>query len=318
MPALEYEKKTRVVLATAQLEASLVGLLTSDPRFEVTIAPATNEQELARVAADAEILITRSYNRVTRKVMEGAAGLKAVAQAASGIDNIDLDAARELGIEVLSLPGINANAVAELVFGFLISLTRTVPLYTRQVRDGVWQREDCVSRHELAHYRLGLVGLGHVGTAMARLARVFGMPVTALDPYLNKPDFAERGAMRAAGLQELLEQSDIVSLHVPLTDETRRMIGAGEIAQIRRGGILINAARGEVIDLAAALKALESNHLGGLALDVFDSEPPSIRFPDDPRLILTPHIAGCTHECRTASGERLYEKIVAFCGGDAR
>lgn len=248
-------------------------------------------------------------------MLESAPGLIAVAQATSGIDNIDVEAARERGVAVLHLPGINANAVGELVVGYMLSLTRTVALYTLQVRDGIWQREDCTTRHELSHYALGLVGLGHAGSTVARLTRAFGMKVRAFDPYLAVTDFVERQAGRCASLDDLLASSDIVSLHVPLTAETRRMIGAREIGMMRSGALLLNAARGEVLDLDAALQALERNHLGGLALDVFDPEPPDRSFPDDSRLILTPHIAGCSHECRTDSGQKLYDKIVECCWG---
>ncbi len=281
----------------------------------MAIDPVSPEGDLAKAASAAHVLVTRTFNRVTRNVLESAPGLIAVAQATSGIDNIDVEAARERGVAVLHLPGINANAVAELVVAYMLSLTRTVPLYTGQVRDGVWQREDCTTRHELAHYALGLVGLGHAGSAVARLARAFGMTVRAFDPYLSVADFAERQAGRCASLDELLASSDIVSLHVPLTAETRRMIGAREIGMMRIGALLLNAERGEVLDVDAALHALQRNHLGGLALDVFDPEPPDRSFPDDPRLILTPHIAGCTYECRTDSGQKLYDKIVDCCWG---
>lgn len=297
------------------MERSLLARLQDDPRCDVVVDPVSSEGDLAKVASAAHVLVTRTINRVTRKVLESAPELMAVAQATSGIDNIDVGAARERGVAVLHLPGINANAVAELVIGFMLSLTRTVPLYTRQVRDGVWQREDCTTRHDLGHYSLGLVGLGHAGTAVARLARAFGMTVRAFDPYLAASDFAERHATRCASLDELVASSDIVSLHVPLTAETQRLVGGREIGMMRSGTLLINAARGEVLDADAALQALERNHLGGLALDVFDPEPPGRSFPGDPRLILTPHIAGCTYECRTDSGERLYARIAEFLWG---
>jgi D-3-phosphoglycerate dehydrogenase len=194
----------------------------------------------------------------------------------------------------------------------MISLTRTVPAYTRELMRGVWNRDDCATRHELRHYRLGIIGLGEVGRRVARLSGMFGMRVAAVDPYITDLDFTERGARRAESLEALLKDSEILTLHVPLTPETRRMIGAPQIAAMPRGSMVINAARGEVLDHKAALDALWSNQLAGLALDVFDPEPPAHGFPDDPRLILTPHIGGCTHEAKAAIGAKLYEKIVAF------
>jgi phosphoglycerate dehydrogenase-like enzyme len=285
---------------------------TADPRFDVSLKPVKSEDDLAGIVGDCEILVTRAYNKVSRRVLDRAAGLKLIAQGTSGTDNIDDVAARERGITILSLPGENANAVAELVIGFMISLTRTIPFYTREVAAGKWPRDDCATRHEMSHFRLGIVGLGQVGRRVARLAGAFGMRVSAFDPYIEDKDFQERGATRVPSLDALLAASDIVTVHVPLSSETRHMVGAKEIARLHPGSILINAARGEIVDQSAALAALASNHLAGLALDVFDPEPVHGPLPDDPRLILTPHIAGCSHECKTAIGARLFEKITAF------
>ena len=302
----------RKLLIAADVDRSLHEQASKDGRFEIVDRPVRTEEELAAIVGDCEVLVTRSFNRVSRKVIDRAPRLQLIAQGTSGTDNIDHDAARERGITVLNLPGANADAVAELMIGFMIALTRTVPAYTRELVSGVWNRDDCAMRHELRHHRLGIIGLGEVGRRLARLASLFLMHARAVDPYITDSDFAERGATRVRSLDELLRNSDIVTMHLPLTTETRRMIGAREIALMPRGSILINAARGEVLDQAAALEALQSNHLGGLALDVFDPEPPKHALPDNPRLILTPHIGGCTHEAKAAIGAKLYEKIVQF------
>jgi len=300
------------LLIAADVDRSLHERAAADGRFEIVDRPVRTEEELAAIVGECDVLVTRSFNRVTRHVIERASQLELIAQGTSGTDNIDHAAARERGITVLNLPGTNADAVAEMVIAAMISLTRTIPAYTRELVRGVWNREDCATRHELRHYRFGIVGLGEVGRRVARLAGVFGMRVAAIDPYISDRDFVERGAVRVRSLDELLKSSDIVTLHVPLTPETRRMIRAPQIASMPRGSVLINAARGEVLDQKAALDALQSNHLNGLALDVFDPEPPPHGFPDDPRLILTPHIGGCTHEAKAAIGAKLYEKIVEF------
>ncbi len=281
-------------------------------RFDVVHQPVRTEDELAAIAGDAHILVTRAYNKVTRRVIEAAPHLELIAQGTSGIDNIDLEAARERGVAVIHMPGVNANAVAELVIGFMISMTRTVPFYTRQVVNGTFSRDDCATRHELRHHRLGIIGLGQVGTLVAKLAGAFGMRVQAYDPYLQDPDFSSRGATRATSLHALLASTDILTLHVPLTAETRAMIGSSELRILPRGSYAINASRGEVLDQQAALTALAENHLAGLALDVFDPEPPNTPLPDDPRLILTPHIAGCSYEVKSTVGGRLFERIVEF------
>ena len=300
------------LLIAADVDRSLHERAAADGRFEIIERPVRTEDELMAIVGECDVLVTRSFNRVTRRVIDRAPRLELIAQGTSGTDNIDHAAARERGITILNLPGANADAVAELVICFMIALTRTVPAYTRELMGGVWNREDCASRHELRHHRLGIVGLGEVGRRVARLAGVFGMPVSAVDPYITDADFLERGAGRVRSLDELLRNSEIVTLHVPLTSETRRMIAAAQLRSMPRGAILINAARGEVLDQNAALDALRSNHLGGLALDVLDPEPPAAPLPDDPRLILTPHVGGCTFEAKSAIGAKLYEKIAAF------
>ena len=305
--------RMKLVIA-ADVDRTLLDRVGADPRFEVAIRPCRTEADLALAAADAEIVVTRAYNAVTRRVVEGAPRLRLVAQGTSGIDNIDLEALAARGVEVIHLPGENANAVAELLAGWMIALTRTVPAYTRSMVAGAWTRDDCATRHELRHYRLGIVGLGNVGGRVAGLAAAFGMRTVAFDPYLTDADFAARGAGRANTLEELLARSDILTLHVPLTPESRGMIGAAQVAALPRGAMLLNTSRGEVLDAAAALEALATGHLGGLALDVYDPEPPSRTFPDDPRLIVTPHIAGCSFEAKAAIGAKLYEKIVEWLG----
>ncbi|HEY0141118.1 MAG TPA: NAD(P)-dependent oxidoreductase [Thermoanaerobaculia bacterium] len=298
------------VLIAADVDRTFVSRITADARFTVTHRPVKTEDELASIVGDCEVLVTRAYSKVTRRVIAAAPHLRLIAQGTSGTDNIDEAAARERGIAIASLPGENANAVAELVIGYLISMTRTIPRYTRDVVQGLWERDDCATRHELRHYRLGIIGLGQVGGRVARLARAFSMEVQAYDPYIADDAFVN--ASRVASLDDLLATSDILTIHVPLSDETRGMIGAREIALLPRGSYLVSAARGEVLDQTAALTALREGHLAGLAMDVFDPEPPVDGLPDDPRLVLTPHTAGCTYEAKAAIGEKLYDKVVAW------
>jgi D-3-phosphoglycerate dehydrogenase / 2-oxoglutarate reductase len=294
----------KTLLIAADVDRSLFERAEAGGRFHVVHRPVRTESELAAIVNDANVLVTRAYNKVTRRVIDAAPHLELIAQGTSGIDNIDLNAARERGIAVIHMPGVNANAVAELVLGFMISLTRTVPFYTREIVRGNFTRDDCATRHELRHFRLGIVGLGQVGSLVAKLAGAFGMHVEAYDPYVPEA--------RVATLDELLRTSDILTLHVPLTDETRKMIGADQLRLLPRGSYVLNASRGEVLDQSAALAALAENQLAGLALDVFDPEPPDAPLPDDPRLILTPHIGGCSYEVKTTVGGRLFHRIVQF------
>ncbi len=300
------------LLIAAEIDPRLPETARRDGRFEVVIQPVRTEDELLAIVGDVHVLVTRAYNKVSGRVIDSARQLEVIAQGTSGTDNIDEVAARDRGVAIISLPGENANAVAELVIGCILSLTRTIPFYTREVVAGRWPRQDCATRHEMRHFRLGIVGLGQVGMRVARLARAFGMGVSAYDPYISDAQFAERYASRAGSLDQVLDSSDIVTLHVPLTSETRRMIGPAQLQRMRHGSMLISAARGEVLDQRAVLDALASDQLSGLALDVYDPEPPDEPLPDDPRLILTPHVAGCTHECRTVIGEKLFQRISEF------
>ena len=299
-----YPDGMKKLVVAADIDESLDARARGDARFEIVRRPVRSEAELAAIVGDAHVLATRAYNKVTRRVIDAAPHLELIAQGTSGIDNVDLDAARERGIHVIHMPGVNANAVAELVLGFMISLTRTVPFYTREMVRGKFDRDDCATRHELRNFRVGIVGLGNVGTLVAKYASVFGMDVQAYDPYVDDA--------RVSTLDELLATSDILTLHVPLSAETRKMIGAAEIAKLAKGSYLINASRGEVLDQHAAIDALRNGHLAGVALDVFDPEPPVEPLLDDPRLILTPHIGGCSFEVKTTVGGRLFEKIAEF------
>lgn len=286
----------------------------ADQRFDVKIQIATDEEMLASAVALAEVLITRAHNRVTARVLAAAPDLQLIAQGTSGVDNIDQEAARARNIALISLPGENANAVAEFVIGQMIALTRTIPFYHRSMVERQWLRNDCARRSELRSHRLGIVGLGRVGGRVSALAGGFGVQPHAYDPYLTPEVCRQRGATKIESFHEILRTSDVVSFHVPLTDETRGMLGEKEVSILPEGAIVINASRGEVTEIDALLKGLESGHLGGLALDVFQSEPPDFRWPDTPQLILTPHIAGCSRESKQSMGESLYRKICGFYG----
>ena len=305
------------VFIAADVGAGFAERLAADPRFEVTFRDARDEDALVEGVKTAEVLVTRHHNRVTRRVLEAATRLRLLAQGTSGLDNIDLDFAMQQGIAVIGLPGENANAVAELVISHMIALTRTVPTYNEMIRGGIWQRADCSSRRELASHILGIVGIGRVGRRVAALARGFGVTVIASDPYLSEEEIRARGAERCASLDELLERCTILTMHVPLTGETRGMIGTAQMDRLRPGAFVINASRGQVIDQKELFARLRDGRIAGAALDVFEEEPPGrIDWPDRSRLILTPHIAGCTGEARESIGRLLYERISEFFSSD--
>ena len=260
----------------------------------------------------ASILVTRSNVTVTRELIDHADRLKLILQGTSGVDNVDLDAARSRGIEVVTIPGMNANAVAESVLGMLITLTRELPRYHADVMSGSWERGQCSRQSEIGARSIGIVGLGRVGSRLASLLSAVGATPSAFDPFVAPARFESFGANRAPTFEQLLRNSDAISFHVPLTDQTRGMLGRNQIAMLRAGTVVINTSRGAVVDFADLIDGLESGHLGGAWVDVFEDEPPELEsLPAHPNLILTPHIAGCTREARGAIGEAMFRELLA-------
>ena len=231
-------------------------------------------------------------------LLEAARRLKVVGRLGVGLDNIDLDACKARGIEVRPATGANDLAVAEYVITAALLLLRRAWFATGRVASGSWPRMDLIG-HELAGKRLGLVGFGAIARLTAAKGAALGMSVCAFDPFIPSANPAWAGVERST-LESLLSCADVVSLHTPLTPQTRRMIDGEALARMKSGAILINAARGGIVDEAALVAALQAGHLAGAALDVFETEPVSAGsgalFAGVPNLILTPHIAGVTDE----------------------
>lgn len=261
--------------------------------------------ELAQAVAGARALVVRNRTQVRGALLEAATALKVVGRLGVGLDNIDLDACRARGIVVHPASGANDVSVAEYVVTAMLVLLRRAWFASPQVLAGKWPRMTTIGR-EVAGRTLGLVGFGAIARETARRARALDMRVVAFDPLLKADDPAWSLATRRE-LDALLGESDVVSLHVPLTAATRRMLGAAAFARMPRGAIVINAARGGVLDEAALAAALASGHLGGAALDVFEREPLDAEaarvFEGVPNLILTPHIAGVTEESNVRVSE---------------
>jgi len=247
---------------------------------------------------EARALIVRNRTQVRGALLESAVRLEVVGRLGVGLDNIDVRACEARGIAVYPATGANDLSVAEYVITAALMLLRRAWFATARVAAGEWPRTELMGR-ELAGKRLGLVGYGAIARVTGRMARDLGMSIGAYDPLLPEDHPAWTGALRQS-LPELLTSSDVVSLHVPLTDATRNMLDAAAIAGMKPGAILINAARGGVVDEAALCASLRSGHLGGAALDVFAREPmdatSGAQFAGLSNLILTPHIAGVTEE----------------------
>ncbi|MGH8308622.1 MAG: hydroxyacid dehydrogenase, partial [Steroidobacteraceae bacterium] len=253
---------------------------------------------LSRALADARALIVRNRTQVRGQLLASAPKLRVVGRLGVGLDNIDVDACKARGVAVHPATGANDASVAEYVITAALVLLRRAWFATSEIAAGTWPRMKLIGR-EASGKSLGLLGFGAIARETARRGCALGMRVRAFDPYLSAGDAAWTAAERIS-FETLLAESDVVSLHVPLTPETRHLIDARAIGRMRRDAILINAARGGVVDEAALIAALREQRLGGAALDVFEHEPVDAsggqRFAGIPNLILTPHIAGVTDE----------------------
>lgn len=267
-------------------------------------------EELAERVADYDALVVRSATKVPRQVLERGQRLKVVGRAGAGLDNIDVEAARELGIEVRNTPGANSIAVAEHTMGLILALARHLVDAVNSLKAGRWEKKRFLGLG-LAGKTLGIVGYGRIGRAVAQRARAFGMHVLVNQRRLT-PELAVDTGIEAVDLYELLERSDFVTLHVPLRPENIHMIGREELARMKPGAFLINTSRGAIVDERALLDALEQGHLGGAALDVYEQEPPPPDSPliQHPRVVCTPHIASQTEDAQRAAAVQIAEQIV--------
>ena len=299
-------------MAEAAVEA-LAEAHPTDYRPTLVDQPAALRAALAPVRA----LVVRNRTRVDAPLLAAAPKLEVVGRLGVGLDNIALDACAERGIEVIPATGANDLAVAEYVVTTAAVLLRGAYFAKAAMLDGAWPRQSSMG-FELAGKTMGLVGLGAIARLVKAKSRALGLRVAAFDPYVPNGDPAWDGVAKLA-LDELLATADIVSLHVPLTDATRNLIDAGAIAGMRPGAVLINAARGGIVDEAALATALREARLGGAALDVFATEPltkaAAAVFQDTPNLILTPHIAGVTVESNERVSMLIAEKVLAALQG---
>lgn len=302
-------------------------VLVSDPIPEIGLKPLVDAgipydlrvgmtpSELIEAVREYSALMVRSETKVTAPVIEAGANLKIIGRAGVGVDNIDVEAATQRGIVVVNSPGGNTVAAAELTMALLLSLARLVPQADRSLRSGEWKRSKFVGV-ELYKKTIGIVGFGKIGREVARRARAFGMRVLAFDPFMPV-ETIEQAGVEAASLERLFAESDFVTLHTPLNDQTRQMINAETLAKMKPGARIVNASRGAMIDEEALATAIESGHIGGAALDVFSTEPP----PQDLKLarmeqtVVTPHLGASTEEAQTAVALDVSEQIANVLQG---
>ncbi|WP_457752396.1 hydroxyacid dehydrogenase [Thermococcus sp.] len=302
------------VLVAAPLHEKAIEVL-KNAGFEVLYDEYPDEERLVELVKDVEAIIVRSKPKVTRKVIEAAPKLKVIGRAGVGLDNIDLEAAKERGIKVVNSPGASSRSVAELVLALMFNVARKVAFADRKMREGVWAKKQCMGI-ELEGKTLGIVGFGRIGYQIAKIAKALGMNILLYDPYPNEERAKEVGG-KFVDLETLLRESDVVTLHVPLIDATYHLINEERLKIMKPTAILINAARGAVVDTNALVKALREGWIAGAGLDVFEEEPLPKEHPLTKldNVVLTPHIGASTVEAQMRAGVQVAEQIVEILKG---
>lgn len=259
-------------------------------------------------------LIIRGRTKVTASVLQAASSLKVVGRAGVGVDNIDLEAAKQHGVTVVNAPMSTTLAVAELTFGMLLAIAREIPRADAGMKQGKWLKKE-LEGVELNGKTLGVIGFGRIGMEVGKRAAAFGMNVIAYDPLISEDEITKRGA-EPVSIQDLYAWSDFISLHLPLNVQTRDMMGAQAFSQMKDGVRIVCAARGGIIDESALVAALNSGKVAGAALDVFSVEPPGLtEAVSHPRVIATPHIGAQTAEAQSRASEDIAAEVLSALEG---
>lgn len=281
------------------------------PGFEVDYRPGIAKDELLRIVGGYEVVVVRSRTKVDRDVLDRASALKLVARPGTGLDNVDVAYAKNKGVEVVNSPESLVEAVSEHVVLLMLALSRKLIQADQSTKAGKWEKESLLGV-ELKGKTLGIVGLGRIGKRIGAIARVLGMSILVYDVIPIPADVVNDLRCRVVDLNELFASSDYVTLHVPLTEQTKQMVDSPRLSSMRRSAFLINTSRGGVVDEASLSAALRGGVIAGAALDVFAKEPPGGELLSAPHLIATPHIGGQTAEAQVNAIAVVGEKIRAF------
>lgn len=303
------------VLVTDTLADSGLQILKRDSAVELDYRPGLNGTQLLKAVAQSDALITRSGTAVTRELLEAGRRLRVVGRAGVGLDNVDVDSATERGILVINAPTANIISATEHTMAMMLSLCRNLPEADASMKRGEWTRSRFMGT-ELNGKTLGIIGLGRIGTGVAVRSKAFGMRVLAYDPYIPVAA-AEKVAAEKVSLERLLADSDVITVHTPLSDETRGMIGKRQFEQMKDGVIVLNVARGGIYDEAELAAALERGKVAAAALDVFETEPPGTDHPllKAKNVVLTPHIGANTVEAQDRVAMQTAEMVVEALKG---
>jgi D-3-phosphoglycerate dehydrogenase len=288
------------ILISDPIHPDAVAWLQGQPGALVSFQPELSHEELLAVIPEYDALIVRSRTKVTKEIIAAAKNLKVIGRAGTGLDNIDVEAAQRANIIVLNAPGANATAVAELTVGLMIALARDLPSAVSAAASGKKVKSYGT---ELAGKTLGIIGYGRIGRLVAHLALAFGMRVLAYD--IVTPEQVEPG-VQMTSLEALVRDSDFVSLHVPLTEQTRGLVSAELLERFKVGSFLVNTARAELVDEVAIVRALESGRLRGYAADLVGANSPLLGHP---KALLTPHIGASTEEAQRRAGLEIVAKV---------
>jgi len=288
--------------------------------LEVTVKTGLKEDQLLEIIGEYSGLVVRSQTKATAKLLAAATKLRAIGRAGVGVDNVDVEAATKHGIIVMNTPGGNTTSTAEHAFSLLMSLARNIPQAHATMKAGKWDRKKFEGT-ELHGKTLAIIGMGRIGTEVAKRAMAFGMTVLAYDPYLSASRATALQVELVENLDDALPRADFITLHMPSTPETHYMLNAERLAKMKKGVRIINAARGDLIDCAALVEALQSGQVGGAAIDVYEVEPPPADFPlrDLPNVVLTPHLGASTAEAQENVGIEVAQSIrAALLQGEIR
>ncbi len=300
------------ILVADSISQRGVDELARENAVEVTVKTGLTERELIEAISPFSALVVRSQTKVTADVLKAGAQLRVVGRAGVGVDNVDVETATRRGVVVLNAPGGNTISTAEHAFSLLLCAARKIPQADANVRIKRWDKKN-FEGVELYDKTLGVIGMGRIGSELSRRAIAFGMRVVAYDPYLSATRARSLQVELVDELDDLLSGADFISLHTPLTGETRHILDAGRLAKTKRGVRVINCARGGLIDEAALAQALRDGHVASAALDVFETEPLPVGSPlrDAPNLVLTPHLGASTAEAQESVGIEIAQSIRA-------
>jgi D-3-phosphoglycerate dehydrogenase len=299
------------ILVADSVSERAVDILREQESWDVVSLPKKTGANVAEEIRDADALVVRSATKVTSQLLAKAERLRVIGRAGTGVDNVDLDAATAKGVVVMNTPGGNAVSVAEHTMALLLALARRIPHADALMKQGRWEKKK-LEGMELRGKTLGLIGLGQIGSDVARLAKAFEMEIIAYDPYVSSLLAGELD-VKLVSLEEVLKSADFISLHASATPETRHLINARTLALAQPGVRIVNCARGDLINEADLLAALECGLVAGAALDVFEVEPPKdSKLVSHPGVIATPHIAGSTEEAQEIVGIRIAEQVRDF------